>query len=191
MKCLRFLAVVPLMLMLCGRASAHAITVDEFGVGTIQSPGGTEVISGHLGPDPGPGGLNPVLIYPLPFTGVQGDVNLTESTGVLDVLRFNGDGTLIFYSDNLDGFDAPGDTPTPPRVLYANQASIPEIGLEGDNGAFYTPAANAPGFDPSGPTYHFISDGHTPVVPEPSSLALLLGGLLSGTPFGLSRLRRR
>jgi hypothetical protein len=98
----------------------------------------------------------------------------------LDVVRFNGNGTLLFYSDNTDGFDSPADTPSPPTALYPNQVNILEVGPEGNNGALYTPGPNDPGFDPSGPTYNLISD--TPV-PEPASISLLgvgtaLGGLI-------------
>jgi hypothetical protein len=98
------------------------------------------------------------------------------------LIRFNGDGTLLFYSDSLEGADAPGDTPTPPKDVYDNLLSLDEVGPEGDNGALYTPGPNDPGFDPSGPSYHLISD-----VPEPGSLALLATG---GLPL-LGFLRRR
>src|SRR5438874_12945959 len=126
-----------------------------------------------MGLDPGPGGLSPVLIYTLPFLGVQGDVFLTDADfggAPLDVIRFNGDGTLIFYSDNIGGFDAPADTSGPPTVLYTNRVSIPEIGPEGNNGAFYTPTESNPGFGPLAPSYNFVSDGSA--VPEPGTLTL-------------------
>lgn len=175
-----------LLLVVCLATPSRAafITVDEFGngVGTIGQ--------GFIGNDPGPGGLNNVLIYNLPFAGVQGDVFLTEpgSGAILDVLRFNGDGTLIFYSDNTDGFDAPADTPSPPGSFYTNTVTIPEVGTELFNSATYTPTANQPGFRPGADplTYVFVSDG---VVPEPSSIAMLgLGGLLA---LGAARCRRR
>jgi hypothetical protein len=192
MKCLRFLAVLPLLIALCGRASATPasglITVDEFGVGTIQGPGGTHSLVSHIGQDTGPGGLNNVLIYDLPFHTVPGDVLLTDGGVFLDVLRFNPDATLVFYSDNLDGFDAPADTPGPPTAFYQKFISIPEVGTEDNNGAFYTPGPGDPGFHEERipVVYHFISDGNN-VAPEPCSLSLLgLGGL----PF-LRRLRRK
>jgi hypothetical protein len=191
MKCYRFLAVLPLLLALCGQASATPVsgwvTVDEFGVGTIQGPGGTHSIPSHIGQDTGPGGLNNVLIYALPFPTVPGDVLLTEGGGFLDVIRFNPSGELVFYSDNIDGFDAPADTPSPPLAFYQKIVSIPEVGSEDDNGAYYTPGPGDPGFHEERILlgYHFISDGHN-VVPEPCSLTLLgLGGL------PLLRLRRR
>jgi len=162
---------------------ASIITVDENGNGFIDNT----PISGHLGTDPGPGGLTNVLIYNLPFAGAQGDIFLTDADfgGLrLDVIRFNGNGTLIFYSDNVDGFDAIGDTPGPPLLDYANLVQLPEVGPEGNNGSFWIPAAGQPGFDPSGITYHFISDGSASPVPEPRYL-ILVGGCLA--LFGLGR----
>jgi hypothetical protein len=202
MKCQRFLALVPLLL-LCGRASATpgpapvVITVDENGNGSLTFPQLDPPLLSHIGPDPGPGGLDSVLIYTLPFAGYQGDVHLTDDGVLGDVIRFNGDGTLIFYSDNTDGVDALADTPTPPQGAYTNLVTIPEVGPDGDNGAWYTPEEGQPGGigevvtvgQGVGVTYHFISD--TPAVPEPGSLALLMTGMFSGTPLALRRLRRR
>src|SRR5438067_857925 len=139
------------MALTCGAAT---ITIDELGngIGTVGP--------GFVGNDPGPGGLNGVLIYTLPFAGVQGDVLMLDGGAVLDVIRFNGNGTVIFYSDNTDGADALADTPAPPGALYPNQVRIFEVGPEGNNGALYTPLANEPGFSPTaGPpiSYNFIS----------------------------------
>src|SRR5437867_532860 len=104
-------------LFFCHTAGAQAIvanvTVDENGngVGTLGP--------GFLAPDPGPGGLPSVLTYDLPFAVTPGDVFLFDGLIFLDVIRFNNsaddgivlatDGspfTLVFYSDNVDGFDA-------------------------------------------------------------------------------------
>jgi hypothetical protein len=168
--------------LLAQPASAAILTFDENGNG--------EFGPGVLQLDPGPGGLPfPVLTYRLPFAGVPGDVLLTDAdvagNPFLDVIRFNGNGTLVFYSDNVGGVDALADTPSPPTALYPNQVRIPEVGPEGNNGAFYTPGPNDPGFDPSLPTYHLISDSP---VPEPASVSLLAVGAALG---GLIVLKRR
>src|SRR5439155_23077359 len=133
-------------LFLCHAAGAQGIpanvTVDENGngIGTLGP--------GFLAPDPGPGGLPSVLTYDLPFATTQGDVLIFDEGGVvLDVIRFNCctdniDGvaavdvspfTLIFYSDNIDGFDALADTVAPPGILYTYQVRIAELGREGNN----------------------------------------------------------
>ncbi len=102
--------------------------------------------------------------------------------GGVDIAALDGSPfTLVFYSDNSDGFDALADTVSPPGLLYPNIFSIAEIGPEGNNGAFYTPLPGQPGYveedgvvGVAGVTYHFVSDG---TIPEPSSTALLALGL--------------
>ncbi len=172
------------------------ITVDEHGVGRFTNTAGTNIaVTGTLRNDPGPGGLNNVLTYSLlnPPGLVAGDVLLRDAGGsILDVIRFNSsNGTLVFYSDNVDGFDALGDTPGPPRLLYTNRSTIPEIGTEQFNFGSYTPLNGEPGFvaGEAGPVmYTFISDGNTPSpVPEPSTLCLLGTGLVGM----LARVRSR
>jgi hypothetical protein len=163
------ICVVLLVGQKAGAGTVPPLVFDEKGNGAFGP--------GFLANDPGPGGLHAVLTYHLPFAGVPGDVLLTDANAggaFLDVIRFNGNGTLIFYSDNVDGADSLADTPSPPSALYPNQTRIPEVGPEGNNGAFYTPGPNDPGFDPSLPTYHFISDGDaTTPVPVPLPLASL------------------
>ncbi len=160
------LAAMMLPLVCAGLAWGQAapLVFDEQGHGAFGP--------GVLARDPGPGGLPAVLTYQLPYAGLPGDVLLTDANAggaVFDVIRFNGNGTLVFYSDNTDGFDNLADTPSPPGARLPNQFMVPEVGPEGNNGALYTPTPNQPGFDPSNPTYFFQSD--TPV-PEPSSMVL-------------------
>jgi hypothetical protein len=146
------LSTVPMLAAPC-----PLITVDENGVGTLDFSGCGGVVTpmpGVLQPDPGPGGLSSVLTYDLfgPPSLVAGDVLMFDpAVGTfLDVVRFNPAGTggnaaypasLLFYSDNIDGFDALGDAPSPPGALYPNNVTIADTGDEINNGAIYIPGA--------------------------------------------------
>jgi hypothetical protein len=198
---MRYLFVFTLAALLgsCGHVLADpfsvSITVDENGNGTFTNTAGFHTtLASAMQNDPGPGGLNNVLTYDLlnPPGLTAGDVLLSDPNGlVLDVVRFNPNqtivdgrlGTLVFYSDNIDGFDSKGDTSGPPGALYPNFVVIPEIGSETNNGAIYTPTAGMPGFvaGAAGPvTYTLISDGTGPTaVPEPATLTMTGIGLLS------------
>ena len=181
---------ISLVCFLPGPAAAVLITVDESGAGTLVNDSGeTFTLPSALQPDPGPGGLSSVLTYDMlgPPALTAGDVLLQDGPGgpVLDVVRFNPAGTggnpsypasLLFYSDNVEGFDSRADTPSPPTTLYPNNVTILESGAEGNNRAVYTPLSGQPGFV-SGfvVTYTLISDGSNSV-PEPTALALLATG---------------
>jgi len=146
------------------------ITIDEDGKGSVNGL----PITGVLTNDPGPTGQPQALTYPLPFPGLPGDVFLTESPAggpPSDIIRFNGNSTVVFYSDpfTVDTNDCPDSLAdgAGPTVFLTPTMTIPEVGGEGfTNGATYTPTSGEPGYDPSGPTYVFISD-YPPVVADP------------------------
>jgi hypothetical protein len=173
MKNVLRLAVVGSLFMTMA-AWAQTIVVDELGNGRPHL----------IGQDPGPDGQTNVLIYQLPFSGVQGDVLMLEMLNdpespygaTNDLIRFNGDGTMVFYSfaTNVLDIDALADVLVMPLEYYPNSTIIQEVGDEIVNWADYTPLPGQPGYDPSNPSYRFYSD-----VPEPSTVALVatLGGL--------------
>ncbi|MBV8846919.1 MAG: hypothetical protein JO307_29265 [Bryobacterales bacterium] len=168
-------------------AFAGVISVDENGngIGTASS--------GFLANDPGPGGLPNVLTYLLPFAGTQGDVLIggpSDGGLIFDVVRFNGNGTLIFYSDNVPTADSLADTPGPPGFLYLNTAFASEVGPEGQNSAVYTPGPGQPGFDASLPSYTLVSDGTIGAAPEPGAW-LLLTTVLGITALTMTHVRKR
>jgi hypothetical protein len=166
---------------------AQPIAIDEFGHMTAN---GVLSLPGALGPDPTGGlvGWN-VLIYTLPFAGLQGDVLVQDAfepgSPILDVLRFDGQSHLIFYSDSIGGFSSLADTPGPPDPFLPNQAFLNEQIINAQFSiAFYAPTPNQPGWAPSNPTYQFASEG---IIPEPNAATIVSFGLGA---FGLARIGR-
>jgi len=172
------LAVSSLIAGMASSAQAAAITVDELGNGYYNGA----VMPSSIQTDPFSGMAT--LTYQLPFPGVPGDVELFEPGTPLpappsDVIRFDGNFNMYFFSDNLDGppFD-PADVGIPQPIAALNRISLFESGPEGNNGAYYAPSGNGsdPGDNSFGADYYFVSDG---VAPEPTTLALAgLSGLL-------------
>jgi hypothetical protein len=118
---------------------------------------------------PQPGVVTPYTVAPYSDL-VRFSIN--PATGLADA--------IYFFS--LADEDPPtlADVPVLPSP-QANNFVIDEVGPEGNNGAFYWPTANQPGYVTVAPyagavAYNIISD-----VPEPSALALLglAGGLLA------------
>jgi PEP-CTERM motif len=151
-------------------------TIDENGPALLSNPAGYS--TGRYQPDPVSGLVG--WYYPLAGTpSVAGDVLLLESQNPSappsDLLRFDGQGGVYFFSDE----DGPpvdnADVPVMPQTI--NPVILYEIGPEGNNGALYVPAPGQPGYDLSGILpgiqYNIISD--VPV-PEPASATLLLAG---------------
>lgn len=132
----------------------------------------------------------------LPFSPVTGQVLLLDPDFFnlpLDVITFDSTtDTAVFASDNIDGFDDPGDTFSPPPPL-TNQISLTEPSVEtGPETLLYSPAPGEPGYalDAVGEpvSYGITSDSGS--VPEPSSLLLFASGLISLAAAGRRRGRR-
>jgi hypothetical protein len=194
------LAVAACLLSAGGEAFAQGfsitITVDENGNGTFTNTNGFfSPLPATLLLDGGPGGLPAALTYGLlnPPGLVVGDLLLFEPgpVGVLsDLIRFNPNGTMVFYSDNTDGAPSLADTGFP-TALYANNLARSEVGPEGNNGFVYTPTAGQPGFvaGAAGPvTYVIRSD--VAAIPEPGPLALCGLAALAGLATRLVRRKR-
>ena len=127
------------------------------------------------------------LEYTLPFAGVAGDLLLQEpsSSQISDVLRFDGNFHVYFFSDTGLGQTLLADVGLPPTYLTP-QVTIAELGTEGvSTYAFYIPTSGEPGYKSAAPgtTYYILSD-----VPEPS--VMMLGSLGCGLLLLLNSRRR-
>lgn len=196
------LAVAACLMSAGGEAFAQApvitITVDENGNGTLVNPvNGLFLLPSFVAADPGPGGLAAALTYNLlgPPGLVVGDVLLVEpgTAGVLtDLIRFNPNGTMVFYSDITgDGANALADKGFP-TDLYANTRSFVEVGPEGGpNGFTYLPGPNDPGFVAgAGFPVRYVIISDAAAVPEPGPLALCGLAALAGLATAVVRRKR-
>lgn len=127
----------------------------------------------------------------LPFAPVTGQLYLTDTGTLFDVVTFDGaTGTYTFASDNVGGFDAPADTFGPPAPM-SNIVSLAEpVNEGGPEVVVYTPGPGQPGYalDSSGhPVTYNINSGT--VVPEPASI-FLLGSSFLGLALARKRNRR-
>jgi hypothetical protein len=180
-KNLRIFVILCLLAFVASRASAQSLKAqfDEWGNGTDGSgvplpafPGTVEPVSGM-----------PTLMYRLPWPVTSGDLIISGSNGISDLIRFDSilntagtlDGVAYFFSD----LPEPGEFPVPPADVGIPPplplvASVPEIGPEGNNFATYfafgtgAPGSVIPGG--LGVAYTIISDSQ---VPEPSTFVLL------------------
>jgi len=162
------------------QGQAFTLQIDENANGWLN--GGYH--PGILQLDPGPGGLPGALTYTTPAGPIVGDLLIDEpGGGQSDLVRWNGNATVVFYSDLPEA----GETPDLadiglPAVFYPNLLEVMETGLFGNpyseagpNGYVYTPLAGQPGYDPNAPgsQYIIISD-----IPEPGTVALVWLGMI-------------
>ncbi len=126
------------------------------------------------------------LRYDLPFAGTPGDVLLQESPGgpISDILRFDGNSHVYFFSDGSDGIDSLADVSLLPSPITPNLSFVEQGSEGGFQNYIYTPGGvGDPGFNPF-TSYNLISE-----VPEPSPTLLL--GCMGGGLLLLQTLRRQ
>lgn len=154
-------------------AQGAILTIDEAGDAYFTP---SQMFPHTMATDPSSGITT--LQYTLPFAGVAGDLLLDDpgSSQVSDVLRFDGNYHVYFFSEVEPGQSQLADVGLPSTYLTPN-VTVSESGTEGVfTYAYYTPTAGEPGFKPAAPTmeYYIVSD-----VPEPSVMMLgSFGGAL-------------
>jgi hypothetical protein len=135
-----------------------------------------------------PGQTNVLIYGGLPFAGTTGDVEVFVGPTPGDVIRFNGNNTIIFYAaPGVDGNDNSMATQFTPPIPPFPVPNTVQLTYSGSN-LTYTPTSGQPGFDTSTPSYTFVFGTTTTATPEPASVALLLVG--SGLLFGVRKFRR-
>jgi hypothetical protein len=151
--------------------AAWSIQAQQF---VFEASGNSSYQPGQLMPDP-TGGLAAwnVLVFDLPFAGVAGDLLIDEGSlngTLVDIIRFDGNSHLIFYSSSANGFHEAADVPAPPNPLFPNLAYAVEYPSAVDSYADYVPSSGQPGYDLLNPAYHFSE------VPEPGAGVLVALG---------------
>jgi len=181
---------VVLWACLLAAAPAHAslIQFDQFGNGLNDS---TPLPASFTTYD---NGGNPVqaLTYTLPFSGVAGDLILTDpnfSDLPLEVLIFPGDGTVQFFAGNLPNSLA--FLPSPPALDSSNLIFVSDVGPEDTNFATYTPTDGQPGFDASNPTFLIYNGVDGLPAPEPNLAGAVILAMVLGWVARRTRDRQR
>ena len=173
-----------------GPLRGGTIQLDQFGNGLI----GSTPISGYLSNYYDGTNTYSALTYNLPFSGQEGSLVMTDpnfSDLPMEILIFNGAGSVFFFAGNMPGSEA--FVPSPPALDYTSLAFVSDTGPEDSSTATVTPSPGAPGYDISGPVY-LIDNGTAPVMPsspEPGTIVLIAGGtLLLGLARGLNVRKR-
>jgi hypothetical protein len=139
----------------------------ECGASSFSTP-----VSFTVGADPGPGGLGSALIYTPPSSfgsTTQGDVVLYEGGSPSDVIRFNGNRTLVFYSTLL------------PVSLYGNTVPVNKL----SPWTVYIPQSGQPGFGYINIGLNFIGNYLTYAFhyPTPEQVILNLANATASVDF--------
>ena len=172
------------------------LTFDEDGHATVEHfnplTGGYDAAvssPGFLAPSATASGL--ALTYRLPEFVGPGDVSIFEpgTTNAEDGIRFFNDGIsglMQYFSDSSSALGGNmADTGLPRDFVFG--FGISEVGPEGKNGFNYV----AGGGDPAGTNFYVgTSDSGRDAVPEPGTIALVLGAGIAGMSL-ISRKRRK